>query len=39
MLRRVPDLSKVRRLIGYTPTRDLDQILADILAEQTRGTP
>jgi UDP-glucose 4-epimerase len=37
MLRRVPDLSKARRAIGYQPTRDLDQILADILAEQTRG--
>jgi UDP-glucose 4-epimerase len=34
MLRRVPDLSKVRRLIGYRPTRNLDRILADILADQ-----
>ena len=34
MIRRVPDLSKVRRLIGYRPTRNLDQILADILADQ-----
>ncbi len=33
MVRRVPDLSKIRRLIGYKPTRNLDQILADILAE------
>jgi UDP-glucose 4-epimerase len=33
MSRRVPDLSKVRRLIGYRPTRDLDRILADLLAE------
>jgi UDP-glucose 4-epimerase len=39
MLRRVPDLTKVRRLIGYRPTRDLDQILADILDEQARGNP
>ena len=37
MARRVPDLSKVRTLIGYRPTRGLDQILADILAERTRA--
>jgi UDP-glucose 4-epimerase len=37
MLRRVPDLTKVRRLIGYQPTRNLDQILSDILAEQRRN--
>ena len=37
MVRRVPDLSKIRRLIGYRPTRDLDQILADVLAEQSAG--
>lgn len=37
MLRRVPDLTKVRRLIGYRPTRDLDQILADIVEDQTRN--
>lgn len=36
MARRVPDLSKIRRLIGYQPTRNLDQILADILAERNR---
>ena len=34
MTRRVPDLGKIRRLIGYRPTRNLDQILADVLAEQ-----
>ena len=34
MARRVPDLSKARRLIGYRPTRGLDQILADVVAEQ-----
>ena len=37
MRRRVPDLSKIHRLIGYRPTRDLDKILGDIVAEQTRG--
>jgi UDP-glucose 4-epimerase len=36
MARRVPDLTKVRRLIGYRPTRNLDQILADVLADQTK---
>jgi hypothetical protein len=35
MVRRVPDLTKVRRLIEFQPTRNLDQILADILAEQS----
>ena len=33
MIRRVPDLAKVQRLIGYRPTRNLDQILADLLAD------
>ncbi len=33
MVRRVPDLSKINRLIGYAPRRDLDQILADVIAE------
>ncbi len=37
MSRRVPDLAKIRRTIGYQPTRGLDQILADVLAEQTTG--
>jgi len=34
MIRRVPDLSKLRNLIGYEPTRNLDRILADVLAER-----
>jgi UDP-glucose 4-epimerase len=34
MHRRVPDLSRVKRLIGYRPSRDLDQVLADVLASQ-----
>ena len=33
MVRRVPDLSKIRRMIDYRPTRSLDQILADVLAD------
>jgi len=31
MPRRVPDLSKVTRLIGYTPTRSLDDILLEVI--------
>jgi UDP-glucose 4-epimerase len=37
MHRRVPDLAKIHGLIGYRPTRNLDQILADVIAE--RGHP
>jgi UDP-glucose 4-epimerase len=33
MQRRVPDLSKARRLIGYAPTRSLDDVIDDILAD------
>ncbi len=36
MRRRVPNLTKIHRQIGYSPTRDLDKILADIIAEQSR---
>ncbi len=35
MMRRVPDLTRIHNLIGYEPTRGLDQILADVIAEQT----
>jgi UDP-glucose 4-epimerase len=38
MFRRVPDLTKIHKLLGYKPAHDLDKILADILAEQT-GKP
>ncbi len=34
MQRRVPALGKVRDLIGLRPTRDLDQILRDVVDEQ-----
>jgi UDP-glucose 4-epimerase len=34
MQRRVPDLSKARRLIGYAPTRTLDDVIDDILASE-----
>jgi UDP-glucose 4-epimerase len=32
MLRRVPDTSKLERAIGWRPVRDLDGILADVIA-------
>jgi UDP-glucose 4-epimerase len=32
MARRVPDLSKVRALIGYEPRRDLNEILRSVIA-------
>jgi UDP-glucose 4-epimerase len=38
MERRVPDLSKARRLIGYKPERSLDDVIDDILTEE-RPTP
>ncbi len=34
MQRRVPELGKIAGLIGYRPTRGLDQILEDVIAEQ-----
>ncbi len=37
MARRVPDLSRIRRVIGYRPTRGLDQILDDVLASRSRA--
>ena len=33
MRRRVPDLTKIRELIGYEPKRGLDDILNDVIAE------
>lgn len=30
MTRRVPDLSKIRNLLGYSPTMNLDEILLDV---------
>jgi UDP-glucose 4-epimerase len=39
MVRRVPDLTKIATLIGYRPTRTLDQILDDVIAEQSRSLP
>jgi UDP-glucose 4-epimerase len=34
MQRRVPNLSKAKRLIGYEPTRTLDDVIDDILADE-----
>jgi len=37
MPRRVPALGKIRALVGYEPTRSLDDILASVIAH-VRGT-
>ncbi len=38
MLRRIPDIDKIGRVLGWEPTRDLDTILADVIAyERERG--
>lgn len=39
MQRRVPDVSKLQRTIGYAPSTDLDQIIADVVAEKSAGLP
>jgi UDP-glucose 4-epimerase len=36
MARRVPDLDKLERLIGFRPTTSLEQIIADVVSEQRR---
>jgi UDP-glucose 4-epimerase len=33
MQRRVPDITKIRRLTGWTPKRSLDEVLRDTIAE------
>ncbi len=37
MPRRVPDLTKINRLIGYTPTVALDEILSRVITEARRA--
>jgi len=37
MNRRIPDLGKIRNLLGYEPKRNLDSILADVIAEFKAG--
>ena len=32
MMRRVPDITKAKRLIGFEPTRTLDEIIGDVIA-------
>ena len=43
MMRRVPDITRIRELVGWEPTRDLDQILKEVLDETenaiNRGVP
>lgn len=38
MPRRVPDISKIRALIGYEPRLDLDQIIATVVEHFARGS-
>jgi len=33
MRRRVPSLAKARRLVGYEPTRTLEEIINDVVRE------
>jgi len=35
MMRRVPDCRRARDLVGFAPTRDLDAILRDVIAERS----
>lgn len=40
MQRRVPDLGKARRLIGYAPSRTLDDVIEDIMIDSSgKDTP
>ena len=40
MERRVPDITRIRNLTGWEPTRTLDDILDDVIAfERARGAP
>jgi nucleoside-diphosphate-sugar epimerase len=36
MLHRIPAIEKIEHAIGWQPTRDLDEILADVI-EHTRA--
>jgi UDP-glucose 4-epimerase len=37
MQRRIPDTTKIRELIGWEPTKSLDQILVDVVEEHKAG--
>ena len=36
MPRRIPDISRLQRMIGYRPTKDLEQIIRSIVDDQQR---
>jgi len=36
MERRIPDITRIRRLTGWSPTRSLDDILEDVIAYERR---
>jgi UDP-glucose 4-epimerase len=37
MRRRVPDISKIQRFTGWQPTHTLDQVLADVVAQESKA--
>jgi UDP-glucose 4-epimerase len=39
MMRRVPDISKVRDAIGWEPRRSLDDIIRDVMDHELQGSP
>jgi UDP-glucose 4-epimerase len=39
MHRRVPDITKVRELIGWSPTRSLEDIIADVVEDMRETAP
>jgi UDP-glucose 4-epimerase len=38
MRRRIPDISRIRNLIGWEPKRSLDEIIAELIAEARQRT-
>jgi len=38
MERRLPDISKIRRVTGWTPTRSLEQIIEDVIEYELEGS-
>ena len=39
MPRRVPDLTRVQNALGWAPTADLDEIIADVIEHQMTREP
>ena len=37
MMRRVPELTRIKKLIGYQPQCDLDRIILDVIADQRQN--